>query len=223
MPFKKVAGVGKGISKRKKEKVELPAKKRAVSVFDVVMENITTRRSVRKFLKRDVSMADIYKLLDAARHAPSEGNQQPWEFIIVKDKKMKETLAEAAHGEELVIEAPVVIVACINMKIAGAVYGERGLKLYAIQSVAAAIENLMLAANAMGLGTNWVGAFSEPKVAVPLRCPEHVRPAALILVGWPAEAPKKPERHEIADFAHLEEYGKTPRAAFVWGHGHVED
>ena len=214
MPFKRIAEVGKGI---KKKRVELPAKKKAVSVFDVVMENITTRRSIRKFLKRDVSMSDIYKLLDAARHAPSAGNQQPWEFIIVKDKKMKKVLAEAAFNQEWITEAPVIIVACINMKIAGAIYGERGLKLYGIQDVAAAIENLMLAANAMGLGTAWVGAFSEPKVSLPLKCPEHVRPCALIPVGWPGEAPEKPTRHEIVDFTHLEEYGKTPRAVFAYG------
>ena len=216
MPFKRVAKVGK------KKKLKVPAKKKAVSVFDLVMENMTTRRSIRQFKKKDVSLNDIYKLLDAARHAPSAGNKQPWEFIIVKDKKMKEILVDAAHDQDWMADAPVLIVACINMKISSTVYGERGRKLYGIQDVAAAVETLLLAANAMGLGTAWVGAFSERKVAGSLHCPEDVRPAVIIPLGWPDEAPEKPERHDLSDFVHVEQYGKTPRAEFVWGHGHGE-
>ncbi|MEM5814252.1 MAG: nitroreductase family protein [Candidatus Aenigmatarchaeota archaeon] len=205
----------------KRNRIALGAKK--ATVFDVVMENIMTRRSVRKFRKLDVGDDDLMSLFDAARHAPSAGNRQAWEFIIVRDPKMKKTLSEAAEGSEWIANAPVIVVACVNNRIAGARYGERGTMLYGIQDVACALENFMLAANAKGLGTCWVGAFSEPKVTVPLRCPDFVRPCAMIAVGWPDEAPSAPLRHEAADFLHLETYGNTVRKQFTWGHGQAQD
>lgn len=218
MPLKKLGRLG-----RKKNEVELAAKKSSATVFDVVMENIMTRRSIRKYRKINVSDDDIFKLLDAARHAPSAGNRQSWEFIIVRDAAMKKQLAEAAKGSEWLADAPVILVACVNNSIAGINAGERGMRLYGIQNVAAAIENFMLAANAMGLGTCWVGAFSEPKVAIPLRCPEYVRPCALIPLGWPDEAPPAPPRHEASEFVHVGTYGNTVRKMFAWGHGTGQD
>ena len=219
MPFKTIAKI------REKRKQKKLAESESVkkSVFDVVMENITTRRSVRKFLKSDVPDEMIFKLLDAARHAPSAANKQPWEFIIVRDPKVRKLLAAAAEGQDWIADAPVIIAVCVNMKIAGSRHGERGLRLYGLQGVAAAVENLLLAANAVGLGTVWVGAFSEPKVAAHLRCPEHVRPAVLVPLGWPAEAPESPARHELAEIVHLGAYGRTPRAHFAWGHPHAGD
>lgn len=206
MPLKRLAKLGK---------VEMEAKGK-VTPFDIVMENIKTRRSVRKYLKKDIPIELVYKLIDAARYAPSSGNNQCWAFIVVKDKKMKKELAEAAN-QDWVSEAPVIVVACINMQIASAVYGERGAKLYGIQNVAAAIENLLLTANSLGLGTCWVGAFSEPRVSILLECPDYIRPCALVTVGWPDEAPKAPPRHEVSEIVHLEKYGKTPRAMFAYG------
>ncbi len=218
MPFKTLAKLG-----AKKGKVTLAAKKKSTTVFEVVMENIMTRRSIRKFKKADVSDEDLMKLIDAARHAPSAGNRQPWEFIIVRDPNMKKTLAEAAPGSEWMAGVPVILVACENTKLAGLRYGERGTKLFGVQNVAAAVENLMLAANAMGLGTCWVGGFSETKVTGHLRCPDFVRPCALIPIGWPDEAPPAPARHEAADFVHVETYGNSMRKRFAWGHGEALD
>lgn len=217
MPFKTLARFGG----KRKEKVTLPSKK-TTTVFNVVMENITTRRSIRKFKKADVSDDDIMTLIDAARHAPSAANKESWEFIIVRDPAMKKQLAEAAKGSEWMAEAPVIIIACVNGQIAGSRFGERGLRLYGVQEVACAIENLMLAANAMGLGTCWVGAFSEAKVSILFHCPEFSRPCALIPVGWPDEAPEMPARHDASDFVHLGKYGNTVRKQFTWGHGNAQ-
>jgi len=206
-----------------KKKIETPSKKSKATVFETVMENIMTRRSIRKFLKNDVPDADLMNLLDAARYAPSAGNKQPWEFIIVRDPKVKAILAEAAENQKWLLDAPVIIVACENVKLAGSRYGERGAKLYGIQDVAAAIENLLLAANALGLGACWVGSFSEVKVAGSLRCPEFVRPCALIAVGWPAEAPEKSVRHDASDFVHFGVYGNNAHFNFAWGHSYAGD
>jgi nitroreductase len=215
MPFKRLANLGK-----KGGKVTLPSKK-TKTVFEVVMDNITTRRSIRKFRKADVSDEDLMKLMDAARHAPSSENRQAWEFIIVRDPKMKKLLAEAAPGSAWMADVPVILVACVNNRIAGIRIGERGIRLYGIQDVAAAIENIMLAANAMGLGTCWVGNFSETKITVMMRCPDFVRPCALIPVGWPDEAPDAPARHEASEFVHLETYGNLIRKLFAWEHGNT--
>ncbi len=218
MPFKTIARFGKP----KPKKVEVPAMRKKVSLYELVLENIKTRRSVRKFLKADVDETTIDKILEAGRWAPSAGNHQPWEFIVVRDKNVKDWIVDAAYGEEWMRNAPVLIVACINMRLARSLYGERGEKLYGIQDVANAIENVLLAANALGLGTCWVGSFSEPELAHKLHCPDYARPAAIIAVGWPAESPKIPSRHGLSEFVHENTFGRTRRALKVWGHGHGE-
>ncbi|NOZ82059.1 MAG: nitroreductase family protein [Candidatus Micrarchaeota archaeon] len=184
-------------------------------VEKTVKEIILSRRSVRKYTKQEVSEKDILDLIDAARFAPSAGNRQPWEFIIVTDEKTRKALTEACFNQEWMMQAPVFIVACINMKIASATYGERGVRLYCIQSVAAAIQNMLLLAEAKGLGTCWVGAFSEQKVSLILECPEYIRPCAIITVGHPAEVPETPFRNSVKDITHFEKFGKrkTPQ---VW-------
>lgn len=211
MPFKSLTKFGK-----KKQKIEdfeetyPEVQEPKIPVSDVVSSIIKQRRSIRKYLDKEVTDDMIFELLDAARYAPSEGNQQPWEFIIVRDIGVKKQLVAAAYGQMWMLDAPVFIVACINMRLARSVYGERGEKLYGIQSVAAAIQNILLAAESMGLGTCWVGAFTEGRVAILLGCPDHVRPCAIITVGWSAEkpAPLTLQMHE--DYVHLEWFGQTP-------------
>ncbi|MFQ6010193.1 MAG: nitroreductase family protein [Candidatus Aenigmatarchaeota archaeon] len=210
MPFKTVSKFAK-----KKKKVELPRGKS--TIWDVVFENIKSRVSVRKFKKADVSDSLIEDILIAASYAPSAGNQQPWEFVVVRDEKLKQQLAHAAFDQNWMLTAPVLIVACINMRIASANYGERGEKLYCVQDVANATENMLLAATALGLGTSWVGAFSEPMVSTILHCPDYVRPAAIIAVGWPDEVPAASPRHPLKDFVHHDMFGETEREKKVRG------
>ena len=88
-------------------------------------------------------------------------------------------------------------------------YGLRGKRLYNVQDCAAAIENILLSAETFGLGTCWVGAFSEMMVARMLQCPEYVRPCAIITIGYPAENPVKPHRQEMKEYVHEETFGKT--------------
>ena len=107
------------------------------------------------------------------------------------------------------LTAPVLLVACTNVKIATAIYGERGLMLYGTQSTAAAIENILLAAESMGLTTCWVGAFSETVVSRVLECPEHVRPCAIITLGYEDYKPKETPRQPVEEFVHSGKYGNT--------------
>jgi len=173
-----------------------------VDFFEVVR----TRRSVRSYLDEDVSDGEVRRLLEAAILAPSAGNCQPWEFVIVRDKKRKEALSNAALGQRFVAEAPVVIVVCANVPRTAAHYGSRGANLYVIQDTAAATQNILLAATAMGLATCWVGAFDERRVWEILELPDEVRPLAIIPVGKSRRTPAMPPRIPLERVVHYEKW-----------------
>ena len=143
------------------------------------------RHSVRSFdLTRDVSDDLIEKIIEAAKTAPSAGGIYPTDFIVVRDQKTKNQLAKAALSQYFVAQAPVVIVVVADVEKTASWYGERGKNLYVIQDAAAATENLLLAATALGLGTCWVGAFDEKEVAKILKLKKEIRPLAIIPVGY---------------------------------------
>ena len=173
-----------------------------------VFECIFGRRSVRSFKEDPIPNEDLKKILEAAIWAPSAGNLQSWEFIVVKDEKRKKALARAALNQMFIAEAPVVIVACANMMRSASVYGERGRRLYCLLDTAAAVQNLMLAAHALGYGTCWIGAFRDEEVMRVLNIPPELRPIAIIPVGVPDEKPRAPPRMPLRDVVHEEEYGR---------------
>ena len=143
-----------------------------------VLEAIKGRRSIRFFTNQPVSEEEVNTLIDAARHAPSAGNIQPWEFIIAKKAETKHKLVVAALNQTFIEQAPVVIVVCANTDASGSGYGSRGATLYCIQDTAATTQNILLTAYSMGLGTCWVGAFKEEEVKEVLGIPDNVRPVA---------------------------------------------
>jgi nitroreductase len=169
-----------------------------------VFEAIKGRRSIRAFQSCDVPQEVVEKLVDAAHWAPSAGNLQPWEFIIVRKPETKRRLAEAALGQTFIEEAPVVIVVCADENRSSKGYGTRGKTLYCLQDTAAAIQNIHLAAYALGLGTCWVGAFREDEAKKILKTPEGIRPIAIIPVGYPAEKPQPRNRRSISQIIHYE-------------------
>jgi nitroreductase len=171
-----------------------------------VLEAIIRRRSIRTFEKKAVSDEQVGVLIDAARHAPSAGNIQPWEFVIVRDQQTKKQLSSAALNQAVIEGAPVVIVVCANEACSGQRYGSRGANLYCIQDTAAATQNILLAACAMGLGTCWVGAFREEMVRRSLNTPTDVRPVAMIPVGYPAENPALRKRRTPGEIVHQETF-----------------
>jgi len=99
-----------------------------------------------------------------------------------------------------------VIVVCANQLRSGRGYGARGVHLYCLQDTAAATQNLLLAATALGLATCWVGAFREEEAKKALNLPEGVRPVAIIPVGRPAEKPRIRPRRPLAEIIHYETY-----------------
>ncbi len=179
-----------------------------------VFESIITRRSVRIYEKKDVPNELIGQILEAAVRAPSAGNIQPWQFIVVKDIVLKKELASAALKQRHVGEAPIIIIVCADEEKSADKYGERGKSLYCIQDTAAAIENMLLIANSLGLGTCWVGAFEEDKVKDILNIPKKLRPVALITVGFPVDYQKPTETSRIPfeNITFIDKYGKS----FPW-------
>ena len=171
-----------------------------------VFEAIFGRRSVRKFRSDPIPDELILKVLEAGIWAPSAGNVQPWEIILVKNPETKEKLAEAALNQEFIAEAPVVFVVCVDLEKAGWAYGERGKTLYCLQDSGAAIQNMLLAAYALGLGTCWVGAFYEEAVRKILGIPQKYRPVALIPIGYPASKPAKTPRRSLKQVVHMERF-----------------
>jgi len=171
-----------------------------------VFEAIRGRRSIRAFESREVPEELVERLIEAARWAPSAGNIQPWEFIIVRKQEIKRKLAEAALYQSFIEEAPVVIVVCVDEARSAQGYGIRGKTLYCIQDTAAAIQNIHLAAYSMGLGTCWVGAFREDEARKVLKTPAGIRPVAIIPVGYPAETPSPRSRRPLKQIVHYETF-----------------
>ncbi|MHA2379315.1 MAG: nitroreductase family protein [Candidatus Thorarchaeota archaeon] len=172
-----------------------------------ILSLIKKRRHIHHFESNPVSESTIRSLLEAVRWAPSAGNLQPWEIVVIRSDSQKAKLVEAAGGKQYMRTAPVILVFCADLNRTAKRYGERGTALYVIQDTAAAIQNVLLAAKGLGLGSGWVGAFNEDSMAEVLGLPSNVRPLAIILIGKPAENPVPPTRREIQEFLHLEQYG----------------
>lgn len=179
-----------------------------------IFQCIFKRRSVRKFEKKEVDDKLIGLMLYAATHAPSAGNTQEWEFVVVKDSEQKKKIAIAALHQTLIKDAPVVIVVCADLEKISLRYGKRGEELYFAQDTAAAIQNILLSAHALDLGSAWIGAFDEEHVKEILKLPENLRPVAILSIGYPAEEPEMPKRIPFENLTSLDFYGKKYEIEF---------
>ncbi len=167
---------------------------------------IITRASVRSFKPDSVPEEALNAILEAATSAPCAGNIQEWHFVVVRNPGNKKRLSSAAFEQAVISNAPVVVVVCADTEEIGRAYGERGGSLYSVQDAATAAENMMLMAWDMGIGSCWVGSFNEQKVKDILVLPQHVRPMAIIPMGYPASRPQKPERKGMKSVTHREFY-----------------
>jgi len=172
-----------------------------------IFEAIEKRRSIRKYQPKPVDDKLIGIILWAATHAPTAGNMKEWKFIVVKDPKRKALLYEAALKQAHVKNAAVDIVVGVDVETARLKYGDRGSLVYALEDGAAAIENMLLAATALGLGSCWVGAMDEEAVRHAVGLPHYVRPIAIVTIGYPDETPEKKEI-DYSRYCFEEVYGK---------------
>jgi nitroreductase len=154
-----------------------------------VREAIKKRRCVRAWESKPVRREEIVDLIDLAIQAPSAGNMQDWEFILVEDVEQKEKIAQACY-QSFVAKAPWIVVICTNLEKAEMAYGERGVHLYSIQDTAACAENFLLGALEKGLEGCWIGAFDEESISEILRLPSKIRPVIIIPIGHGVGGPK---------------------------------
>jgi nitroreductase len=180
-----------------------------------VFEAIYGRRSIRRYKSDPIPEEALMKVLDAGRWAPSWANSQCWEFIVVKEEETKrrlsETLTPRNPAMDATANAPVVLAVCARLGLAGLKAGkpvtDKGSWWYMFDT-ALAVENLCLAAHALGLGTVIVGAFNHEEAKRILGVPEGIEIVALIPLGYPAEPSKAPKRKEISEITYANQYGK---------------
>lgn len=169
------------------------------------MEAIFTRRSIRRYADLPVDADTVEKLLAAAMAAPSAGNEQPWEFIVVTDQAAREEITRIHPYSQMLKQAPVAIVVCADKA------RSRYPVDYWIQDCAAATQNILLAAAALGLGTCWLGVHPVPERVAGVRrtlgIPEPIVPFAIVALGHPAEKPGKVDRFDPTRI-HSEKYGR---------------
>jgi nitroreductase len=146
---------------------------------------IRSYRPCRSFRNQPIPAEKLRTVLSAARLAPSQGNLQPWRFVVVQDDERKRLLAQACPKGRSVAEAPVVVVAfAVEEDIPVTVGGY--MSAYPLD-VAVAIGHLQLAATAEGLGSSWIVDFHEDKVRSVLGVPEGIHPLAILPIGYPTE------------------------------------
>ena len=197
------------------------------------LDTLKERRSIRKYQARPVPDELIREVLEAAGWAPSAHNAQPWRFIVLADAQAKRRLAEAmakAWAADMVKDgvsieaeefkarverfaaAPVLILACVSTEdMAKQLDAERQIveRDLAVQSLGAALENLLLAAHSLGLGACWfcAPAFCKDTVREALKIPAEVEPQALIALGYPDEKPQVPPRKQLDEFCFRDGWG----------------
>jgi len=162
---------------------------------------LSSRASVRDFGPSPLDEATIGTLLRSAQTAPSAGNREGWDAVVVTDGEVREALAEAALSQPHIREAPCVLVVCANYIRSMSRYGERGI-LYAIQDATIACTYLMLAAHAAGLQSCWTGAFDEDEVKEILDLPGHLRPVVLLAVGKGRIPTERAGRMDLSEHVH---------------------
>ena len=159
-----------------------------------VFKAIQTRRSVRKYKPDALPEEKLQKVLEAARLAPSAHNSQDWKFIVVKDSAKRKALAEAA-GQNFIVQAPIIIIA-VGLD-PGHILSS-GNPAYVI-NLAIAIDHMTLVAVEEGLGTCWIGAFSQEKVKEILNIPKKCRVVALLPLGFPADLAQPRSRKTLKE------------------------
>jgi nitroreductase len=170
-------------------------------------EVVKTRRSIRAFQKKPVEEEKIRRIIEVINLAPSAGDLQAYEVVVVKDPMLRDKLAKAALGQSFVSEAPVCFVFVAYPQRSSKKYARRGSELYCVQDATIAATYAMLAATALGLSSTWVGAFDEEAAARAVGATAGKRPVAILPVGYAAESPENTPRRPVSDIAFLDTSG----------------
>ena len=171
-----------------------------------VFDCIRTRRSIRKYKKKDVPWDNIVEIMQSAKYAPFAGNVMNLKLVIIKNEAKRKAIAEACSQQYWMQDAPIHIVVVAEPEKIERYYGTRGVRLYSIQGIAAAIENMLLTAHSLGLATCWVGAFDEEEIRRLCNFPEHIDVHAVVTIGYADEAPEMPPKYRIEHYMFFEKW-----------------
>lgn len=158
---------------------------------------LQSRRSIRAYTPKEIEPEKLERILMAANQAPSAGNLQAYEIKLIRSPAVKGELARAAHDQEFLVQASVVLAFCANPDRSAVRYAERGRNLYCIQDATIACAYAQLAASALGLASVWVGAYHDDAVRQALGIPDSLIPVALLPIGYPAESPPARSRRPL--------------------------
>jgi len=157
------------------------------------VKEIFERRSIRKYSKLPISDSDIENLLRAAMAAPSAGNQQPWEFILIKDKNILADITKIHPYSQMLKEAQLAIVVCADLD-------KEKLSGYWVQDCSAATENILIESQHLGLGSVWLGVYPREDrvkgIKELLNLPVRVLPLSIVSLGYPAEKKEPSNRYD---------------------------
>jgi nitroreductase len=161
------------------------------------------RRSIRKYSNQAVSDEQVKTLLEAAMCAPSAGNEQPWHFVVIKNRDLLDEVPKYHPYAGMVRQAPVAILVCADTRL------NKYDVDYWVQDCAAATENLLVAVTHLGLGAVWLGVYPRQERMAGLRqlfrLPDQVMPFALVPVGYPA-VHKDPQNRYYEERVHLDRW-----------------
>ena len=168
---------------------------------------IRKRESVRDYEDKPVPEEKLLKVLEAARLAPSASNRQEWRFIVVREAKKRRELSQAAGGQPHLAAAPVVIAAVATMP---EYVMSCGVPAYAVD-LAIAVDHMTLAAVEEGLGTCWIGAFSQEKAREILNVPENYRVVTIMPLGFPKQTGRPKIRKSLDEIVCYETFKEKIR------------
>ncbi len=167
-----------------------------------VFEAIKGRRSVRSFLDKEIEDEKLERILEAGIWAPSGGNVQPWEFVLIRDPRRIEKIKMVSPG---MLGSPKAVIAiCRNLERAK-LLGDLGEEISKLDCAMAA-QNMMLEAYELGIGSCVIASFDEIALSKILEISEGVKPLLLISLGYPREWPKPPKRRPLSEVVHRERY-----------------
>ncbi|MCG1666755.1 MAG: nitroreductase family protein [Thermoplasmata archaeon] len=162
--------------------------------INIIME----RRSIRNYKMDEVSDEILFKLIRAAQYAPSSWNRQPWRFIIIKDKEKLKKISEILPYGKFLSRVPMAIAVLSS---------EKESDLWLIDG-SLATENLMIAAEAYGLGTCWIADADNVEIKKMLEIPEEFHIITITPLGYPSRKPNPPQRKNMEDILYFEKFGK---------------